>query len=206
VTAFFPKQDTSTDKLLKMMAKRGMPLSFVEDEDTREWIRSYDKNATLPDRKTLLQRFERKASDHALVVAEIIKGQHVACTTDGWTSLGGDTFTGMTMQFINDDWEMVVMPLWCVKSHGGTSGPEVKEKFLKILGDNSVELEQVVAIVTDCEPAMCAAGRLLPFPHHGCTAHRAESTTGLFFNGASKKFGKAAEAVGNRKFTGCFVG
>ena len=109
--------------------------------------------------------------------------QEQAITVDGWTSTATETYHSLTRHFINDDMELVCLALDCQLHEGTTTADALAVSLIALTERVGVA---PVDCVTDCEPSMVAAGRQLPFPHTGCTAHRLETITGSFFKATGK--------------------
>jgi hypothetical protein len=121
-------------------------------------------------------RFKHKLTEE---LQPIVKGQYEAITVDGWTSTANESFLSLTRQHINEEHQLVVLSLECVKMDGSTTAENLTRKVLELT--ETAGVEHPVCCTTDCEPSMVAAGRELPFPHQGCIAHRLETVTGYLF-------------------------
>lgn len=119
----------------------------------------------------------------------MLDGEFVAITTDGWTSRSNDSYMSLTVAFIDSEWELHHLSLDCTKHTGTTTGEDLVKGIVSMIERHDLT-GRVVACVTDCEPSMVKAGRLLEvgggmLQHIGCSNHRIESTTSSVFNGKS---------------------
>ena len=75
-------------RALAIFLVRGMhPLSMVEDEHFREFIKAIDPRIELPSRKTLSHTIlpELYAEAKARLFTELSQAEYIALTTDCWT-------------------------------------------------------------------------------------------------------------------------
>jgi hypothetical protein len=186
VAGIFKPAETWRPLLAKFVVMNFQPLSLVENKEFRDVITALNPKATIPSRKSLYSDLFAVKLEHEEVIGQILRGQYVGVTVDSWTSCAHETYVSLTLQLINESFEMVNLPLDCVKSLGSSTGNDYEMKIRDLLDRRGLSTSQVAALVTDCEPAMCKAGRALPFAHIGCTAHRIESTTGIMFNQPGK--------------------
>jgi len=102
------------------------------------------------------------------------KGQHIAITVDGWTSCAMETYHSLTIHYIDRGMDMVALGLQCNLHEGNTTAAALADSIMERVTAAGL---MPVDCTTDCEPSMVAAGRLLPFAHTGCMAHRLETIT-----------------------------
>lgn len=119
----------------------------------------------------------------------MLDGDFVAITTDGWTSRQNDSYVSLTVVYIDSGWGLHTLSLDCSKHTGTTTGEDLAKGIVTMIERHDLT-GRVVACVTDCEPSMIKAGRLLEvggglLSHVGCSNHRLESTTSSVFNGKS---------------------
>jgi hypothetical protein len=161
--------------LCKFLVMTHQPLCLIENEYFRDFLNSYNKSQRLTNRRGLKEKLRNIADEHSVIIKEILEDEHVAITVDSWTSCGGDTYLSLTLQLITEDWDMLILPIDIKKSYGGNSGEELSRKVQDLVAKRGLSDSQVVTLGTDCEPAMCKAGRESPYKHYGCAAHRTAS-------------------------------
>ena len=59
----------------------------------------------------------------------MMKGQHVALTTDHWSSISNTTLMAVTAHFIDDDWNLVSLSLGCTEHAGETTAVEFEKEI-----------------------------------------------------------------------------
>jgi hypothetical protein len=150
---------------------RGMhPLSLVDNEHFITLVKELDPRINLSCRTTLTNVLLPKLYEEAKTKLreELASVNHVALTTDGWTSNTGDSYiTVMTVNFINSHLKMITRVLntsFVPQAH--TS--ENICAFLKEVANEWNIDEKIVAIVTD--NAMKLAVTLEGWKHVSCFA------------------------------------
>ena len=130
-------------------------------------------------------------------VALMLDDEFVAITTDGWTSRNTESYTSLTVGYIDTEWTLRHISLDCLKHTGSTLGKDLAESITNMIKRHDLT-GRLVACVTDCEPSMVKAGRLLEvsgeMEHIGCCNHRMKSYESSVFNG--KSLGAVAKARG----------
>lgn len=157
------------------------------------------------DRRKLLHSLQEIREELEELISAILVGQHVAQTTDSWTDVANRTRTGYTWTLINDEWQLLASSPYCSLAQGPSRGEGLAHDIKAFIRQYKLT-GRVTALVSYCEPSMTCSGRQLEkygvTQHHGCAAHRLESTAGKVFTG------EAAAACLNRcrktvaRFTG----
>lgn len=172
-------------------------LQFVDYPELKALVAQLNKKAKVPTRKALKDKMEDIKKTLESEVALMLDDEFVAITTDGWTSRSTETYMSLTVAYIDTEWTLRHLSLDCLKHTGSTLGEDLAESITNMIKRHDLT-GRVVACVTDCEPSMVKAGRLLEvggeMEHVGCCNHRMESTTSSVFNG--KSLGAVAKARG----------
>jgi hypothetical protein len=139
---------------------------------------------------------ERAAAAARATLKDILRSEYVAITLDKWTSIMDTQYLGVTIHFISEDWSIEKICLQCLPTSSDRSTAEdiihdVKEAIKEYL-----DLEQIVAVVTDTEATMNKFGRIIKEKWStdwiGCACDIIEITTGLAFKEAGDVEQKAA--------------
>ena len=168
------------DALNKYVVRKYQPLTTVEDPDFRHMIKCANSRIKLPGVKGLKERLTTEKLKLEPILKEMTANQEEACTTDSWTSVANATYTSLSRHFIDQDWELITLPIDCIKIGGTTTARDIAATITTITERHSIKC---INITTDCEPSMVAAARELAFPHAGCVDHRIEIITGILFEG-----------------------
>lgn len=152
---------------------RGMhPLSLVDNEHFITLVKELDPKINLSCRTTLTNVLLPKLYEEAKTKLreELASVNHVALTTDGWTSNTGDSYITVTVHYINSHLKMITRVLntsFVPQAH--TS--ENICAFLKEVANEWNIDEKIVAIVTDNASNMKLAVTLGGWKHVSCFAH-----------------------------------
>ena len=179
------------------------PISVVENKYFRDMMSAVSSNnAKVISRHAL--RDDIEVQFHVVVqqLKGILKEEKIAITLDTWTSIKNETFIGMQVSFINQEFELVSLPLTCEPFDGGKDHKEIFDKLMQVLRNFEIKPSQVSCLVTDNEPTMNLLAQCgdLPFPHAGCIDHLLNLVSKLVFNCGSASAGsntmlKARELV-----------
>ncbi|CAN0568525.1 unnamed protein product, partial [Ectocarpus sp. 12 AP-2014] len=167
-------------------------------------VSALNKRAKVPSRRELLSRMRAVKTALESEVALMLDAEFVAITTDGWTSRNNESYMSLTVAYIDYEWKLHHLSLDCAKHTGTTTGEDLAALVAGMIERHDLT-GRVIACVTDCEPSMIKAGRLLEvdggtISHIGCSNHRMESTTSSVFNGRSLgALGLARTLVGRYK-------
>jgi hypothetical protein len=172
---------------LRWLVANYQPYSVVEQPTFRDMIHSYNKSAEVISSKCMKSMVLEKSEEVKAVLDEAIKGQKGAITTDGWTSSANNTYYGFTFHWIDNDWVLRSCPLGlCVHSGTSKAGDHLRE-LKNEMDRHNITYNDIVAVVTDTEPTMNAAGRdivaaaraagNMHLDHIGCVAHIIQTTT-----------------------------
>jgi hypothetical protein len=126
----------------------------------------------LPSRKTASQSLLDQVYTRLVeaVKGEIATATAVTVTTDGWTSVSGDCYLGLTVHFINDECELRSFLLECFQYNERHTAENLAAETKRILAEWSI-YNKVVALVTDNAANMSATARLGGWKHLPCFAH-----------------------------------
>ena len=155
------------------MIKDIRPPSIVEGEGFREFVHELDPRYILPSRKTLTEKALPEEYDHVMKnVEEALKGtDHVALTTDMWTSTNTDAFNTITAHFTNEEGQHQTKILNCSKFENRHYAAELKKELFRVMELFNIK-DKIVAIVTDNAGNIVAAiGLMEGIIRIPCAAH-----------------------------------
>lgn len=153
-------------RALPLFLVRSMhPLSMVDDPHFREFIKAIDPRVELPSRKTFTHTIlpELYAEAKAKLLTELSQAEHIALTTDCWTSMTNANYMTVTAHFITNKIKMVSRVLCTLAvdvshtaenlaSHLKTVAADWKiphEKICGVVSDNAANIKK--AIITICK-------------------------------------------------------
>jgi hypothetical protein len=181
---------TFLDKYVKWVCCTFQPISTCEQDTFTEMIQFLSKRNITLTRSAAKERILQQAFDKKEEVKKLTKGQHVAITSDHWTSVANENYCAVTGHFIDCYWDLYAITLKCEKREGTSRAEDIADEIRGSLDDFALRFggpnSQIVAVVSDTAPNMISAGRLLQnqngIPWNGCVDHILELTTGLAFS------------------------
>lgn len=172
-----PKEKEELDDALALMIAQDLqPLSVVENEGFRSFVRKLNCNYDIPSRKSLtysiLPKMQRYVKREAFF--ELGKANQVALTFDLWTLPANDAYLALTAHVLQQP--TCVRKQFCL---GVRSLPEqhtsenLVEQISLILQEFSLPMEQISSITTDNGTVVVKAVNLLGLSekHVRCMGH-----------------------------------
>lgn len=161
-----------TRSLAMMIAKDLQPLTMLEDEGFKNFMKTMDPNYKIPSSKSLMDGMITNlyAECHHKVNRSMLAIGNVVLTTDMWTSRATEAYLSITAHFVDDDWkkQSYVLETTCLlgQQTSDSIGVEIKR-----MTDEWDITAKVHAIVTDNSPDMIAAVEKAGFAHFPSFAH-----------------------------------
>ncbi|XP_025203269.1 zinc finger BED domain-containing protein 6-like [Melanaphis sacchari] len=103
------KRQLIDQQVIKMIVKEYYPFSIVEDVEFIKLVNMLNPGYSLPSRKTLSTSLLPVLYNeiYKKVQSDIeVNAQYVALTTDAWTSLKNESYTAITVHFIDQNCEL----------------------------------------------------------------------------------------------------
>lgn len=124
----------------------------------------------------------------------------VALTGDYWTSLGNHNYLGVTVHYIDEQWELHSHALTVMKTEDRHFAETCAEHFMYVAQQWNVS-NKVSTLSTDSARNMIAAARHLPFEHVPCVAHSLQRsvTVSLQNSAFDNVLAKCRKVVGHFK-------
>ncbi|CAB4431752.1 unnamed protein product [Rhizophagus irregularis] len=155
------------------------PFKMVEGSAFRNMISKFDPKHKLPTRNTvknLVVKLFNKRRENIKKYIQTIPGK-VSVTTDIWSSLKNEGFLGVTIHFIDNDWQLKHFTLDIFRFKGSHTGQAISDEIYKLLTEFNLQ-NKTLSITTDNASNMVACARELrvkfehnDFIHYRCVAH-----------------------------------
>ena len=84
------------------------------------------------DRHTLRNMIRQAATSLRAVCVEACKRQHLAITTDCWTSVANESYISLTAHFIDENWKLTELDLCCDPLPGSHVAPVIAAKVQEL--------------------------------------------------------------------------
>ena len=158
--------------LIELIVTDLQPFSIVEDIGFINYTRALDQSFKLPSRTTLSRTLLPQLYEKCVVnVQEMLNNsEHIALTTDTWTSLACEGYMAITAHYISRNWEMQSLLLSCNKVSNKHTAENLRN--LLLIETNKWNItKKVHTVITDNAANMVAAIKLTGWNHYGCFAH-----------------------------------
>jgi hypothetical protein len=146
---------------MKWMIATYQPLRCVEDKHFRAKCQSLNTQAPILTSEKLKTLISDEYPVAELKLKNILKGRYFAFFTDGWTSLNHKAYITCTAHFIDCTTSTLhaeVMGLY--EKGGGSKHEDIVNYCEQQLTQFNLPYSKAVAVVTDTEATMVAAGHL----------------------------------------------
>eukprot|EP00752_Nemacystus_decipiens_P015390 g13723.t1 len=161
MTSFFKVDGNSWhNDLVRLIVNHYLSLSFVDYSEFQTVVSALNKKAKAPTRRAMLDKMREVKASLENEVALMLDDEYVAITTDGWTSRSNESYMSLTVAYIDVGWQLRHLSLNCTKHTGSTQGEDLAREITSMIESHGLT-GRVMACVTDCEPSMVKAGRLL---------------------------------------------
>lgn len=118
-----------------------MPFNFFDNTATQNFFDTLNSNLKYPKRETMKRRvleiFEKKKD----AVINILKTNEskISFTVDGWTSIAGKSYYGITAHFVDASWKLQSIVLDFVQSNGAHTDKDIAMLFYNSLKNFNIE-------------------------------------------------------------------
>ena len=164
---------TSVLRAIMLFIVRGLyPLSIIENIHFKTLVKCLDPRIVLPCRATLTRSLLPQLYEEAKgkLLEELAQCNHVALTSDGWTSAVNDPYITVTVHYVNQKMKMISRVLnttYMPQSHTAVNICA----FLKEVAANWKITDKIVCVITDNAANMKEAVRLAGWKNETCFAH-----------------------------------
>lgn len=184
--------------LVQWMIATYQPYRCVEDRHFRAMCQSLSVRAPILSRDKLKELVSEEYHVAELKVKGILKGRFFSFTTDGWTSLNHKGYVTCTAHFIDSStWKLHAIVMGLYEKDGGSKHEDIVRYCEQQLTQFGLHYSNAVAVVTDTESTMIAAGRLFVSNSEaqggktkwlGCIDHLVQLCTKIAFKGTYMYF------------------
>ncbi|XP_062854826.1 E3 SUMO-protein ligase ZBED1-like [Trichomycterus rosablanca] len=137
-----PTSNKLTVAIAKWIATACRPINIVQDEGLRNIIRlaSKDPSYELPSRSTIVNRIhELYETERAKLAQDLVLTATIALTGDYWTSLGNDSYLGVTGHYIDEQWQLHSHALTVMKTEERHHAATCAEHFMDVAKQWNIE-------------------------------------------------------------------
>nr|XP_020464748.1 zinc finger BED domain-containing protein 1-like [Monopterus albus] len=154
-----------------MIVKDLQPVSLVEDDGFRNFVRTLDPRYKIPSRKTMMQgKLPVLYDDCCTKVRKALHGVENVLTTDMWTSRATEAYLTVSCHIIDETWQMPGCVLETCSVSGGHTADSICSILTRIAEEWGITTK-ILAVITDNGANMVAAVRKAGWAHYPCFAH-----------------------------------
>lgn len=112
-----------------------LPFSFFDDESTQNIFKYLQSEAVIPKRGQLKSLIFDRFKETQAIVLQILQSNNskISFTLDGWTSINGRSYYGITGHFISNEWILHSLVVDFVESNGEHTGKAIAKLFFGVL-------------------------------------------------------------------------
>lgn len=174
-------KDVFNELLIEFVSQKYLPFNFFEDDVTKKLFSHLNPEVILPSSSTLKRKIFEKYEKMHTCVSNFIKtsGSKISLTIDGWSSYGMKGYYGITVHFVDKNWNLQSILLDFVPAQGKHSGESVANLLYDVLRSYGL-LNLIQGVTTDNAASnftmMSSLGKLLlnfdyKNKHFVCFAH-----------------------------------
>lgn len=162
-----------TESVCYFLAKDMNPIDTVNDPGFRKMIREFEPRYDIPDRKTFRNNYipvmyEREKQRIGTLVTN---ASSFSITTDLWSSRTMQSYTGLTIHFIDEDFNLHSYLLDTKEFTDSHTGENMAEELATILEDWKLLQTNLVCATTDNGSNILKAVDVLGWQHMACFSH-----------------------------------
>ena len=166
----------TTEALLNVIVGGVRPIGLVEDKVFIAFVKKLAPGYSVPSRKTITRKLEDKFSLCKAALGKLSNNvKFAAITADLWTSVCMQSFLGVTIHFINEEFELKNLVLATKETSGAHTGENIAKWLEEVMDDYEISPSKIVAIVTHNAANMVKACSMLKdkhgWHHVRCAAH-----------------------------------
>jgi hypothetical protein len=183
-----PSKETRKAEILNAITawviEENQPLNAVEKPAFKRMLQTIDRTCPLPTRSNLREDIMYLGKVAREALKQELSGKYFSVTTDHWTSPNDETYSCLTVHWIENG-VMHRAVLAFEVFHGTTTGVALGEDFQRVFDLFNFDLKYVVAVVTDTTGNMNTFGECLRqkgVAHLYCVDHVLNLNSKLAYN------------------------
>ena len=164
---------TLTDSVCYFIAKDMQPYQTVNNPGFQHLLHSFDQRYHPPDRKTLSTNYIPRLYDRekGRVSSALASVDSFALTTDIWTSRHNQAYTGLTVHYVDDCYQLQSHLLENVEFPESHTGINISEELEAILEEWKLPQDNLSAVTTDNGTNIVSALEILQWKRMPCFSH-----------------------------------
>lgn len=165
---------TITNLIIYMIAKDNLPLSVVDNEGFQQLMKIITPLYTVPSRKTITKLLDAKYEVlKDKFIKNIQKALSFPITCDIWTDVSNKSYLSVTVHYLKTETLLTKGIIRVIPLENNHTSEYIKNELLSAFEIFKINLDDIVAIVTDSAPNMVNAINSIfsTRKHIPCMAH-----------------------------------
>ena len=158
-------QEKHTRNLALLCALDARPLSLCEGVGFKNFVKGLNPDYKIPTRPTVTRYLHKIYEEAKVDVVKALSGQHVAMTSDIWTSNSLDGYLSVTGHFIDSTWKLQNKNLSTKPFNDRHTGVNIARAILQVATE--FQVESIPCLLTDNATNMTVAAREAEIDHAG---------------------------------------
>lgn len=149
-----PNQKQAERRLLNWIFDDLQPYTVVESDQFKSFIGCLNRKFDIPSEKvirtTLMPKLYREVQKELFESLSLaLKDGQYSVTCDVWSSLALDSYLGLTVHFITEDFVRKLLVLRCLPYNESHTGESIKGRVVFVLEQWGLQVDKLHCIVTD---------------------------------------------------------
>lgn len=156
------QQEALTDAYIKWIVNDIQPFTTSDDPDFTAFIKLLNDKYTVPCRQTTQKLVMKKFMLSKEFIRETLQNIHgmFSLTTDLWTAINMDSYCGITVHFIDNQWRLRFLILDICPMPQPHTGEAIKDILLSVVTEFGIG-DKLLTLATDNASSMVSGFKLL---------------------------------------------
>ena len=134
-------QKSFDQRIVEWLALKCLPFSFFDDYATQEFFSTLTNNETFPKRSSTRDKVLRHFNAMRVAVFKTLKQipSKFSLSVDGWTKIVNQSYYGITIHFIDDNWTLQSLPLDFIQNKGRHTGKDIANLIRDVMEEFDVK-------------------------------------------------------------------
>ena len=137
-------KETQFNALARFICKNYQPISVIENNDFRDFLKTVAPQFSLPNRASMKAVIHNKFIALKAKLTILIKNNKLSLTTDGWTSKSKHTYFCYTLHWIDETFKLHSCPLAITVSTGRSTADVHLQALLNELQKHNISLKDII--------------------------------------------------------------
>jgi hypothetical protein len=195
------RSEEITKAIAEFVAADLRPIALIDGKGFKKLMNLLEPDYKVPSRPHITSTCRKMYNNLKEQLLGDLKYKYVSLTTDSWTSRMTDSYTTLTVHWINEDWELQSKVLFTKEMSERHTGENIATCLKQACVHWEIPEEFIVALVHDNASNMTTAARELGWESLPCVAHTLQLAVnkGLNISQISRQSAVCRKLVGHFK-------